>query len=73
VQLFADDAKLYSSINIDSISVSLPDYLDNLSTWANDWKMAINTLKCAVLSVTVANMYFMFELITSMVLQSPNS
>jgi ribonuclease P/MRP protein subunit RPP40 len=51
LQLFADDAKIYSSINIDSISVSLQNSLDNLCSWANDWQMTINIGKCAVLSV----------------------
>jgi ribonuclease P/MRP protein subunit RPP40 len=51
LQLFADDAKIYSSINIDSVTVSLQASLDNLCAWANDWQMAINISKCAVLSV----------------------
>jgi hypothetical protein len=52
LQLYADDAKIYSSINIDGISVSLQQSLDNLSSWANDWQLAINISKCAVLSVS---------------------
>jgi hypothetical protein len=52
LQLYADDAKIYSSINIDGISVSLQQSLDNLSSWANNWQLAINISKCAVLSVS---------------------
>jgi hypothetical protein len=51
LQLFADDAKNYSSINIDSISVSLQNSLDNLCNWANNWQMTINIGTYAVLSV----------------------
>jgi hypothetical protein len=36
LQLFADDAKLYSSVNIDEVSVVLQRLRDNLCTWAND-------------------------------------
>jgi hypothetical protein len=52
LQLFADDAKLYSSINIDEVSVPLQRSLDNLCTWANEWQLTINIGKCAVLSVS---------------------
>ena len=52
LQLFADDAKLYSSININEVSVPLQRSLDNLCAWANDWQLTININKCAVLSVS---------------------
>jgi hypothetical protein len=52
LQLFADDAKLYSSINIDAVSVSLQQSLDNLAAWSIDWQLVINISKCAVLSVS---------------------
>jgi hypothetical protein len=52
LQLFADDAKLYSSINIDAASVSLQQSLDNLAAWSIDWQLVINISKCAVLSVS---------------------
>jgi Reverse transcriptase (RNA-dependent DNA polymerase) len=48
LQLFADDAKLYSSINIDAASVSLQQSLDNLAAWSNDWRLVINISKCTV-------------------------
>jgi hypothetical protein len=51
LQLFADDAKIYSSINIDRVSVSLQQSLDNLCNWASDWQLVINIRKCVVLSV----------------------
>jgi Reverse transcriptase (RNA-dependent DNA polymerase) len=51
LQLFADDAKLYSSINTDAASVSRQQSLDNLAAWSNDWQLVINISKCAVLSV----------------------
>jgi hypothetical protein len=41
LQLFADDAKLYSSINVDEASVLLQRSLDNLCTWASEWQLTI--------------------------------
>jgi hypothetical protein len=52
LQLFADDAKLYSSINVGEASVLLQRSLDNLCTWASEWQLTINISKCAVLSIS---------------------
>jgi hypothetical protein len=52
LQLFADDAKLYSSINVDEASVLLQRSLDNLCTWASEWQLTINISKCAVISIS---------------------
>ena len=52
LQLFADDAKLYSGINIDVASVPLQQSLDKLCAWASDWQLTINISKCAVLSIS---------------------
>jgi hypothetical protein len=61
--LFADDAKLYSSVNVDTASLSLQQSLTKLCSWANDWQLTINVSKCAVLSVgnnslSPSNTYF---------------
>jgi hypothetical protein len=52
--LFADDAKLYSSVTLGNASVSLQHSLDRLVQWANDWQLTINVNKCCVLSITSA-------------------
>lgn len=51
LQLFADDAKLYSNISINDGTVSLQQSLIKLSQWARDWQLTINTSKCLVISV----------------------
>jgi len=51
MQLFADDLKLYSSINISEYSFSLQQSLVNLTEWSNHWQLAINVEKCAVLNI----------------------
>jgi ribonuclease P/MRP protein subunit RPP40 len=52
LQLFADDAKLYSNINIDNSCLTLQQSLDSLVRWAKEWQLSINISKCAVLSLT---------------------
>jgi hypothetical protein len=52
LQLFADDAKLYSSINVDEACVLLQRSLDDLCTWASKWQLAINISKRAVISIS---------------------
>jgi hypothetical protein len=54
IKLFADDAKLYSEIDLNDRSVSLQTSLNNLATWADVWQLSINVQKCCVLS-TVRN------------------
>jgi hypothetical protein len=53
LQLFADDAKLYSNISInDGTLVSLQQSLCNLSHWAKEWQLSINVSKCLVISIS---------------------
>ena len=50
-QLFADDLKLYSTVEVDDGSQSLQQSIDNLVAWADRWQLGINISKCAVLNV----------------------
>jgi Reverse transcriptase (RNA-dependent DNA polymerase) len=52
LQLFADDVKLYSSVDLHDFLNSLPRSLDRLSAWADQWKLTINISKCSVLRLT---------------------
>ena len=52
IMLFADDAKLYSRVEIDQPSISLQHSLERLSTWAESWQLAINISKCCFLSTS---------------------
>ena len=52
LQLFADDVKLYSNVSIYDASRSLHQSLDNLVAWANEWQLAVNISKCAVVSLS---------------------
>jgi hypothetical protein len=52
LQLFADDAKLYSQVEMNNSSVSLQQTLHLLSQWASDWQLTINVDKCLVLSIS---------------------
>jgi ribonuclease P/MRP protein subunit RPP40 len=52
LQLFADDAKIYSNINIENASSLLQRSLDNLAEWAKEWQLSINICKCAAVSLS---------------------
>ncbi len=47
--LFADDSKLYRSLDLPNASTSLQHDLDSLQTWSLDMKMKFNTTKCKVM------------------------
>jgi hypothetical protein len=51
LQLFADDARLYSNVVVNNTSVSLQLSLDRPAQWAKDWQLHININKCSVLPV----------------------
>ena len=51
LQLFADDVKLYSRIDLNHSS-TLQQSLDNLVEWASAWQLSININKCTVLIVS---------------------
>jgi len=48
-KLFADDAKLYSTINTECDAASLQNALDRLQQWSFDWQLSINISKCHIL------------------------
>jgi len=51
-QLFADDLKLYSTIDTsNSYRNNLQNSLDKLVRWASDWQLNINIDKCSVLGI----------------------
>ena len=52
VRLFADDTIAYLTISSKSDTAKLQKDLDSLAIWENKWKMAFNTEKCNVISIT---------------------
>jgi hypothetical protein len=51
IMLFADDAKLYSRVDINKPTTSLGQQsLNRLSSWSENWQLAMNSFKCYVLS-----------------------
>ena len=67
LKLFADDAKLYSEIDLNHSSSSLQTSLNNLAAWADAWQLLINVEKCFVLSTvrskrsnqSISNKYYL--------------
>jgi len=56
IKLFADDVKLYSSIQVEggsSISqVETQAQINNLTAWAETWQLPISVKKCCTLNIT---------------------
>jgi len=48
MKLFADDAQVYSEIDINNCPLSLQTFLNNVATWAFAWQLSINVQKCCV-------------------------
>lgn len=61
IQLFADDAKLFSDVTVDGVSPSLQQSLDRLVDWAKEWQLSINIQKCAVLSLSTKSHYLLHD------------
>ena len=51
VMLFADDAKLYSTINKEQDCINLQADLDSLVNWSKDWLINFNKKKCFIYSL----------------------
>jgi hypothetical protein len=52
IALFADDSKLYKSINLPDSTLHLQNDLNNLHKWSLDWAMKFNKSKCKALRVS---------------------
>jgi len=50
-KLYADDLKLYSTIDCDQDNANLQQCLDKLLQWSEDWQLAISINKCQNLHV----------------------
>jgi len=53
MKLFADEAKLYSEMDLNDCSFPLQTSLNNLATWDFAWQLSINVQKCCVLSTVI--------------------
>ena len=47
--LFADNSKLYHTLDTESSTTQLQSDLDCLHTWSSDWNMPFNVSKCKAL------------------------
>ena len=54
-KLFADDCKMYSTINTDLDYLALQAALDRLQQWSCDWQLSINVSKCHILHLGKKN------------------
>jgi len=50
-KLYADDVKLYSTVDFNGLSADLSASLDNLMYWSKTWQLKVNVNKCSVLRI----------------------
>ena len=60
--LFADDAKIYRSIQSDEDYQILQQDLDNLYKWSQDWQLCFSVTKCKVLHIGFKQLYKEYKL-----------
>jgi len=61
-KLYADDIKLYCTVDFNGISNEVISSLDNICHWSHIWQLNVNVKKCNVLRIgnsSVFNDYFM--------------
>jgi ribonuclease P/MRP protein subunit RPP40 len=63
LQLFADDAKLYSRVVVDDHMNSLHLSIGNLSAWGDHWQLAVNVSKCSVLHIDQKHTILLFTIL----------
>ena len=50
-KLYADDIKLYASVDFNGVSQDLQASLDDLIMWSNMWQLKVHINKCNVLRI----------------------
>ena len=53
--MFADDSKLYRSINDNSDVMALQEDLDTLDNWSREWLLKFNVAKCKIMHCRSSN------------------
>jgi len=57
---FADDTKIFSAVNNDADRIRLQNDLDKLLSWAKEWQMLFNVIKCKVMHIGHRNSGFRY-------------
>jgi len=55
IRLFADDCLIYRTIRSHEDHMILQEDLNNLSKWADSWKMMFNVSKCSIMQISMAH------------------
>ena len=62
IQLFADDAKIFKTVENEGDHQDLAKDLDNLENWARLWQMRFNMGKCKVLHLGRRNPRYQYNM-----------
>ena len=61
-QLFADDAKIFRSVNLQEDIRTLQEDLNKLTMWMERWQLPFNIGKCKSLHLGRNNRYYTYEM-----------
>jgi len=60
--MYADDTKMYNSVETDAKQQRLQSDLDNLVDWADTWQLNFNADKCKVLHLGRQNRHYKYNM-----------
>ena len=61
MSLYADDSKIFKSIDTKSDCKSLQADVDNITTWCREWKLDLNMDKCSTITFTNKNFFILYK------------
>ena len=62
IELFADDSKVFHTIQSDEDRLSLQEDLNHMVDWSNKWQLRFNAAKCKVLHIGRSNPKFDYSM-----------
>lgn len=61
-RIFADDTKMYATVNTDNDRAKLQDDIDHLTDWSEDWQLKFNAAKCSVMHLGHGNQHHIYHM-----------
>ena len=63
VKIFADDTKIFTSVNKESDTLKIQSDLDALSKWSDDWQLRFNASKCKRMHIGQTNPHHAYQML----------
>ena len=62
IKMFADDAKVFSSVNYTEQAQQLQNDLNELQLWSSKWQLRFNASKCKVMHLGHSNKHIKYQM-----------